>query len=276
MANLSDVKQKIEAGDLPAARGALVAFLHEHPRHVAAWRLLAALLEDDLVKQADCYRRIVALAPEDAAAREQLARLRSRARAQKTPPPASKPAPKPEPEPQPEPEPAVEEQVAAVLATLLRQAEEAASGTERRLLSVSEVQEVLRAQGVTLSDEALIRYIQAHGLRITRSPYSSKLIIRRQVVREAPSVSGWGWLGKAVQRLTGGRPEKRFEAPSMPVAADELTAADIIQLAGGPLPAEDRRACPRCGATISKAATRCEWCGAALDELDELDKPPES
>lgn len=266
MANLSEVKQKIEAGELAAARRALIAFLNEHPRRVAAWRLLAALLEDDPVKQADCYRRIVALAPEDAAAREQLARLRSRLGAQRTL--TSKP--------ELEPEPSVEEQVQAVLATLLRQADEAASGTERRLLSVAEVQEALRAQGVTLSDEALIRYIQAHGLRITHSPYSSKRIIRRPVVRETPVASGWGWLGKAVQRLTGGRPQERVEAPSMPVAADELTAADIIQLAGGPLPPEQRRTCPHCGATISKAATRCEWCGASLSEVEELDEPPES
>lgn len=274
MVNLSEVKQKIEAGEVAAARKALIAFLNEHPRDVAAWRLLAKLL-DDPTKQVDCYRRIVALAPEDAGAREQLARLR----AQTTPPPVSKPASTPAP--------SVEEQVQAVLATLLRQADEAAPGSERRLLSVAEVQEALQAQGVALSDEELIRYIKVHGLRITRSPYSSKRIIRRPVVRETPVASGWGWLGKAVQRLTGGRPQERVEAPSMPVAADELTAADIIQLAGGPLPAEERRTCPHCDATISKAATRCEWCGASLnalenasenelDELDELDEPSKS
>ena len=133
MANLSEVKQKIEAGELAAARRALIAFLNEHPRHVAAWRLLAALLEDDPVKQADCYRRIVALAPEDAAAREQLARLRS----------AEMPASAPRPKPKSKSELTVEEQVQAVLAMLLPQAEDEASGTERRLLSVAEVQETL-------------------------------------------------------------------------------------------------------------------------------------
>ena len=124
---------------------------------------------------------------------------------------------------------------------------------------------------MTLSDEALIRHIRSHGLRITHSPYSSKRIIRRPVVRETPVAAGWGWLGKAVRRLTGGRPQERVDAPAMPVAADELTAADIIQLAGGPLPPEERRACPHCGATISKAATRCEWCGASLNAVNEVD-----
>ena len=266
MASLSEVKQKIEAGELAAARRALIAFLNEHPRHVAAWRLLAALLEDDPAKQADCYRRIVALAPEDAAAREQLARLRS----------AEMPASAPRPKPKSKPELTVEEQVQAVLAMLLPQAEDEAAGTERRLLSVAEVQETLAARGVTLTEEALIRHIRARGLRITRSPYSYKLIIRRQVIQETRVAAGWGWLGKAVQRLTGGRPEERVAPPTMPVAADELTAADIIQLAGGPLPPEERCACPHCGATISKAATRCEWCGASLNELEELDEPPES
>ncbi len=284
MVNLSEVKQKIEAGELAAARQALIAFLNEHPRDVLAWRLLAKLL-DDPTKQVDCYRRIVALAPEDAGAREQLARLRSRLRAQPAPPPVSKPASTLASTP--EPEPKVEDLVQAVLATLLRQADEAAPGSERRLLSVAEVQEALQAQGVALSDEELIHHIRAQGLQITHSPYSSKRIIRRPVVRETPVASGWGWLGKAVQRLTGGRPQERVEAPSMPVAADELTAADIIQLAGGPLPAEERRTCPHCDATISKAATRCEWCGASLnalenasenelDELDELDEPSKS
>jgi hypothetical protein len=269
VARLSEVKQKIGAGEVAAARRALVAYLNEHPRHVAAWRLLASLL-DDPAKQADCYRRIVALAPEDTAAREKLARLR----AQTTPPPASKPASRPEPPP--EPELTVEEQVEAVLARLLQQADEVAPGTERRLLSVAEVQDALRAQGVALSDEELIHHIRAQGLQITHSPYSSKRIIRRPVVKEPYVASGWGWLGKAVQRLTGGRPQERVEAPSMPVAADELTAADIIQLAGGPLPPEERRTCPHCGATISKAETRCEWCGASLGEPNESDEPSES
>lgn len=263
MANLSEVKQKIKAGELAAARRALIAFLNEHPRHVAAWRLLAALLEDDPAKQADCYRRIVALAPEDTAAREQLARLRSRARAETS-----------------APELTVKEQVQAVLAMLLPQAGDEASGTERSLLSVAEVRETLAARDVTLSEEVLIRHIRACGLRITRSPYSSKLIIRRPVIQETRVAAGWGWLGKAVQHLTGGHSEERVAPPPMPVAADALTAADIIELAGGPLPPEERRTCPHCGATISKAATRCEWCGASLNELenkpDELDKSSQS
>lgn len=46
----------------------------------------------------------------------------------------------------------------------------------------------------------------------------------------------------------------------------ELSLAEMIELAGGGLPPEERRQCPnpRCGATVSKEATKCPWCGEAL------------
>ena len=37
-----------------------------------------------------------------------------------------------------------------------------------------------------------------------------------------------------------------------------------MHLAGGARPPEERRPCPHCGATISKHATRCAWCGTFL------------
>jgi hypothetical protein len=47
-----------------------------------------------------------------------------------------------------------------------------------------------------------------------------------------------------------------------------LTPEEIIQAAGGPLPPEERRKCPQCGATISKRADWCQWCGTRFSGTD--------
>jgi hypothetical protein len=47
-----------------------------------------------------------------------------------------------------------------------------------------------------------------------------------------------------------------------------LTPEEIIQAAGGPLPPEERRTCPKCGATISKRASWCQWCSTRFSESD--------
>jgi hypothetical protein len=44
----------------------------------------------------------------------------------------------------------------------------------------------------------------------------------------------------------------------------QLSPDDVIQLAGGPLPPEERRACPQCGAVVPRSAEKCAWCGAPL------------
>lgn len=44
----------------------------------------------------------------------------------------------------------------------------------------------------------------------------------------------------------------------------KLTPEDIIRLAGGPLPLEDRRKCLKCGAVVSRSESRCPWCSTPL------------
>jgi len=51
-----------------------------------------------------------------------------------------------------------------------------------------------------------------------------------------------------------------------PAPPAETSVETVIKAAGGPLPLEERRACPHCGATISRRASRCRWCGAWLEE----------
>jgi len=45
-----------------------------------------------------------------------------------------------------------------------------------------------------------------------------------------------------------------------PAALPHLGSADIINLAGHPLPQEERLKCPNCDATISRFETKCPWC----------------
>jgi hypothetical protein len=45
---------------------------------------------------------------------------------------------------------------------------------------------------------------------------------------------------------------------------DELTPEDIVRMAGKPLPADQRRRCPKCDAVVSREIQRCQWCGHEL------------
>jgi len=43
-----------------------------------------------------------------------------------------------------------------------------------------------------------------------------------------------------------------------------LTPQEILELAGQPLPVEERRNCPNCEAVISRHAKECPWCSVSL------------
>lgn len=60
--SLVAIRRQIEAGALDAARRALAAHLTANPHHIAAWMMMASLLDDPL-KQADCYRYVLSLDP---------------------------------------------------------------------------------------------------------------------------------------------------------------------------------------------------------------------
>jgi len=71
---LDGARQQIEAGDRGGARRALCRILNADPTNVAAWTLLATVV-DDADKQADCYRRILALDPGNREAERSLRQL---------------------------------------------------------------------------------------------------------------------------------------------------------------------------------------------------------
>lgn len=47
-------------------------------------------------------------------------------------------------------------------------------------------------------------------------------------------------------------------------SGSRLTPEEIVELAGGPLPPEERSQCPKCQAVVSRNATKCPWCGTSL------------
>lgn len=49
-----------------------------------------------------------------------------------------------------------------------------------------------------------------------------------------------------------------------PAALPYLGPADIVNLAGHPLPQDERLKCPHCDATISRSETKCPWCSEVL------------
>jgi hypothetical protein len=76
-------------------------------------------------------------------------------------------------------------------------------------------------------------------------PYTTRSVVTRMAIQEPPR------RGLPILRRKGRR------------KSEPLSPNEIIALAGGPLPLEQRRTCPnpKCGATISKSATTCPWCG---------------
>ena len=50
----------------------------------------------------------------------------------------------------------------------------------------------------------------------------------------------------------------------VPTVADPLTSAEIVHLAGDPLPAHERVRCPECDTVVSRTAPRCSWCGRSM------------
>jgi len=82
-----------------------------------------------------------------------------------------------------------------------------------------------------------------------------------------------GLLNGLLGRLRGGT--GRTEAEELLMSQAEVASAAgalspdlILRLAGGPLPPEERRKCPRCGAVVSRREGKCPWCSAPLSDVE--------
>jgi hypothetical protein len=54
------------------------------------------------------------------------------------------------------------------------------------------------------------------------------------------------------------------ERPATPSRPTMPSPEEIIQMAGGPLPPEERHECPECGAIVARTDPKCPWCDAPL------------
>lgn len=74
MDTLESIEQMAQAGDKVRARSKLARSLRENPDDVQAWMLLGELL-DEPAQRADCYRRVLRLAPDHVQATDRLSVL---------------------------------------------------------------------------------------------------------------------------------------------------------------------------------------------------------
>jgi hypothetical protein len=321
---LDTVKRQIEAGDRVGTKRALFRILNADPYNVGAWTLLATVL-DDPDQQADCYRRILAVDPDNGHAAERLRQLAAESTAGESPP--APPFPKagvPLRCPQcggttevrfvgelrdkravclycgtavdlpdtyrrvtherereenawgtrivektktqtrsdrlaGDPR-SVQQEIRQNLDELARQVEEhggeivvtqenlLGKGTPRRVVLTPE--EIRR-----LYDDELVEWFKERGIDLDapQGLCPGERVTIRRVIRRTGSRAGM----PSLRALLGGRRGGDDRSPQR----EPLSPDEIIALAGGALPPEERRACPKCGATISRDAARCEWCG---------------
>jgi hypothetical protein len=324
------------AGDREAARHELTKILCTDPRNVAAWALLAPLLENS-DRQADCYRRILAVDPDNGHAVERLRQLAAEPSASESPQAPSLPeagvplrCPQcggtmevrfvgelrdkravclycgtavdlPDTYRRVTHERELEENgwgtrivekaesqtrsdhlagdPRSVQQAIRQALDDLARGVEGHSGEIVVTQENLLGKGTPrravltseeiegLSDDGLVEWFKERGIDLDAPQGLSpgEQVTVRRVVRETDSRTGV----LSLRGLLGGRKGDDKRSPRR-----ELLGPDeIIALAGGALPPEERRACPKCGATIPRDAARCEWCGVRLSGGGERTLP---
>ena len=231
--SLDPIKHQINAGDQRGARVALVGLLEAEPDNADAWALLAILLTDP-AEQAQCYRKILSINPNDRQAEIWLEALTGQATEQPTSaqPPAQQPI----------------------------QADEQLPSEERPgLQSAPEGNELDR-----ILEEVALPSAADEVQRLERQ----REIRRRQV--EPKGVLD-GLLGRLRGRSTGPDPEAEalvLGQEDAALAAGALSPELILRLAGGPLAPEERRNCPQCDAVVSRREAKCPWCSAPLSDTE--------
>ena len=278
MQSLAEIKELLTAGKRAAAKRALLAFLQAEPDNVSAWALLATFLEEP-EQQAKCYHHILHLDPDNREAAESLQRLAR-------------------------PSPPLETASSTVQGNMLRcpqcggtmevhfvgelrdkRASCPYCGTEVDLPdSYQRIEHHHEQQTDMLSSRTVDQVVvQTRGDGATVPETGQKVLeslfqqrIESQVSPETEELPGClRWLARLLPGSVT-RANVKFHSP---FAADKAQLGSVpagslgpdadMQLAEGALPPEERRSCPHCGATISKHATRCAWCGAFLIPSEE-------
>lgn len=228
------IRQQINAGDHEGARLALRQLLKTAPDDIDAWALLAILLSDPAEK-AECYRQILRVNPGDRHAAMWLEALEPEIRRSSAH--SISAGRRPVDEPTREPSPGEEK-----LDKSLQDA--ARPGLEDRTVG-----QPLDQGGDRDLSEDLARWPETQP----RRP---------------------GFLERVVGRRQRGQPEARSLASPLgegeaAIPPGSLNPVDILRMAGGPLPPEERRKCPDCGAVVSRSDSRCPWCSASLPQAGQ-------
>jgi hypothetical protein len=269
--DLDAIRHQINVGDREGARRELVALLDIDSDNLDAWALLAILLKEP-AEQAECYLQILRIDPENRQAEAWLNALRPRI-----------------------PEAAAQEGPSLAEGRTL-ECRECGGVTEVRFVGELRDRRVFCpycGSQIDLSDVST----RVEPGREQEQPPEAEDIDRvlRELdlpeigdevpgqVRPGASVAGASTEGvrstrprkgdrSFLDRLLG-RPMTRSEDRELTPDLDRgeeasqsgsLNPEDIIRLAGGPLPEEERRKCPRCGAIVSRSENRCPWCSAQL------------
>jgi predicted RNA-binding Zn-ribbon protein involved in translation (DUF1610 family) len=233
---LDTIRRQIEQGGYSLARRALVSFVRQHPGSIPAWTLLAGLVSDPVL-QADCYRRILDLDPVHAEATSALQRLTE------TSPPAV---------------------VALRCPQCGGKLETHSTGkTEDKRATCwhcgSEVALPDAPRRVEHEPEQERQPTQTRPadrtVRETRNPEPRDPEVNK-LARKA--FAHWFAISHTDTDQPTTSPHDRNDRL--------LSPAEMITAAGGPLSPEERCKCPECGTTVSKRASRCEWCGTRFSD----------
>ena len=295
---LDRIRRRIRAGDLEGGKRDLVELLRKNPGEIAAWGLLASLLEHP-ARQRECYQQILRIDPGNREAAEKIQALykpdpgpskqEGRIKAQLCPqcggrmevrfvgelrdkraycpycrtihdlPDSFQRVRRRWERDQkltgsrvvetttietrldgarsPEDPKSLPPEVQEILGVLKEKGADALSGEQVEMLRSREIERSLSSNRF---DADTIQALQGLGFEIYEEPAPQQRSKKGLIAR----IFG---TGKEVEQ-------------------GPLSPEEIIELAGGALPQEERRECPNpsCRAVVSKAAKKCPWCGRSL------------
>jgi hypothetical protein len=273
---LDPIRHQINAGDREGAKAALAELLEVQPDNADAWALLAILLTDP-AQQAQCYREILRIDPNDRQAAIWLESLS----AQVEEPPEAPSLPS-DPDRRECPRCGAMITVRPLEGAPRSAAICAYCGYAIEPADISgESGSILERKGPRGKAEEEMEWIpegvDLDQLLDTLPPPGTGDETQAPAYRPATPPSPVGRKGLLDGLLGRFRREKsdtpaddmvmgQVEAAS---AAGALTPELILQLAGGPLAPEERRKCPACGAVVSRLEKKCPWCSAPLSQAED-------
>lgn len=247
---LDPIRHQINAGNRQGARIALAGLLEAEPDNADAWALLAILLSDP-AEQAQCYREILRIHPNDRQAKLWLESLTGAQPAAQEPGGRSCPR-----------------CGAMVKASAMPGSPggrfvcpycgfpiEPADTAEKKAPAQEEEDLERLLEGVSLPEDAE-----------SQPPGGEPEIPQRPVERKGLIN---GLLGRFRGNAVEPEPEELLTGQDRLLSAAGALSPDLIlRLAGGPLAPEERRECPQCGAIVSRHEARCSWCSAPLPDAE--------